>query len=63
MGAEDPALGKMCKTTGVDAEKVEGDLSSGGIMMNVGLWDEKREDGHCLAQSIEDAGARKKHRD
>ncbi len=56
-------MGKMCKTTGVDVEKVEGDLSSGGFMMNVGLWDEKREDGHCLAQSIEDAGARKKRRD
>jgi hypothetical protein len=62
MGAEDPALGKMRKTTGVDAEKVEGDLSSGGFMMNDGPWDEKREDGHCLAQSVEDAGTRRKHR-
>jgi hypothetical protein len=61
MGAEEPALGKMRKTTGVGAAKVEGGLLSGGFMMNVGPWDDKREDGHCLAQSIEDAGARKKH--
>ncbi len=48
--AEDPALGKMRKTTGVEAEKVEGDLSSDGFMTSGGPWYEKREDGHCLAQ-------------
>jgi len=62
MGAEDPALGKMRKTTGVEAKKVEGDLLSGGFMTSGAPWDEKREDGHCLAQSVEDAGARKKRR-
>jgi hypothetical protein len=62
MGAEDPALGKMRKTTGVESEKVEGDLSSDGFMASGGPWYEKREDGHCLAQSVEDAGVRKKCR-
>ena len=38
MGTEDPALGKMRKTTGVDAEKVGGNLSSGGFMMRGGPW-------------------------
>ena len=53
---------KMRKTTGEEVEKVEGDLLSDGFMTSGGLWDEKREDGHCLAQSVEDAGARKKRR-
>ncbi len=34
MGAEEPALGMMGKTTGVGAAKVEGGLSSGRFMMN-----------------------------
>jgi hypothetical protein len=38
MGAEDPALGKMRKTTGVDAEKAGGNLSSGGFMTRGGIW-------------------------
>ena len=53
-------MGKMRRTTEVGAEKVEDNLLSGGLMMNLGPWDEKRENGHCLAQSVEDAGARKK---
>ncbi len=38
MGAEDPALGKMRRTTGVDAEKAGGNLSSGGFMTRGGPW-------------------------
>jgi len=38
MGAEDPALGKMRKTTGVEAKKVEGDLLSGGFMTSGAPW-------------------------
>ena len=54
-------MGKMRKTTEVGAEKVlEGNLLPGGFMMSVGPRDKKREDGHCLAQSVDDAGARKK---
>ena len=51
----------MRRTTEVGVEKVEDNLLSGGFMMNLGPWDEKKENGHCLAQSVEDAGARKKH--
>ena len=53
-------MGKMRRTSEVGAEKVEDYLLSGGFMMNLGPWDEKKENGHCLAQSVEDAGARKK---
>ena len=50
----------MRRTTEVGAEKVEDNLLSSGFMMNLGPWDKKRENGYCLAQSVEDAGARKK---
>jgi hypothetical protein len=46
MGAEEPALGIMRKTTEVGAAKVEGSMSSGGFMMNAGPWDGRREDGY-----------------
>ena len=36
MRAEDPTLGKKRKTTGVDAEKVGGNLLSGGFMTRGG---------------------------
>jgi hypothetical protein len=34
MGVKEPTLSMMRKTTGVDAAKVEGSLSSGGFMMS-----------------------------